>query len=300
MDNLIIGEELNIAVNHEDAKALIGYQCNDCKCGFLSLNENLEKCVYCDSTNIVQATFNLDNCKMIPFSKKLDDAWKEYKKHTIFNPLIPVKFKSKKIMNSIKKVYFLAYKIDASLTGNVSFTSNDQEKVKKNETRQEYEVLFDINFDYTNALINASKKITSKEFIKAFPTDFSSMCDLLLTFINEEAIIVSDYTNEEFSKIVKEKISKNSFNIVHKNINHKKSTIKDDLTNLKVEYFQPILIPIYFLNLKYRNKEYHYLYNGVNEKVYYKFPIGIVETIIFGILIFGLTLLIGYLIAKAL
>ena len=32
----------------------------------------------------------------------------------------------------------------------------------------------------------------------------------------------------------------------------------------------------------------------------YKFPIGIVETIIFGILVFGLTLLIGYLIAKAL
>ena len=71
MDSLVIGEELNIAVNHEDAKALIGYQCNDCKCGFLSLNENLEKCVYCDSTNIVQATFNLDNCKMIPFSKKI-------------------------------------------------------------------------------------------------------------------------------------------------------------------------------------------------------------------------------------
>lgn len=299
MDSLVIGEELNVSVNHEDSKSLTGYQCNDCKCNFLSLDENLEKCVYCEGNNIAKTTYNLDGCKMILFSKKLDDAWKEYKKHTK-NPLIPFKLKSKKIKESIKKVYFLAYKVDASLTGNVSFKGDNQERVKKNETRQEYDVLFDINFDYTNALINASKRITTKEFIKAFPCEFTSMSDLLLTFINDEVIITSDYTNEEFSNIIKEKITNNTFNIVHKNVNHKKSTLKDNLTNLKVDYIQPVLIPMYFLNLKYRNKEYHYLYNGVNGKTYYKFPLGIVETIIFGIILFGLVLLIGYLIANAL
>jgi DNA-directed RNA polymerase subunit RPC12/RpoP len=298
MDNLVIDEETNISVNHEDSNNITGYQCNDCKCSFLALKEDIDKCIYCGSSNIVKNNNSIDNAKIVPFTVKVEEAQKEFKKITKFNPLIPLKVKSKKNLENIKKVYFLVYKVDASMNGSVTFNSTD--KTKSKEIPKKYESVLDVNIDYTNSLINTNKKITSREFIKSFPSDLPSLQDYKESLLTDEIIICSDYTDEELSRIVSEKIVKNSLNIVAGSVSHDNKELKENSTSTKIDYMQPVLIPMYFLNTRYKNKDYHYLYNGVNKSVYYKFPLGIIETIIFGIIVFGLVFLIGYLIAMAL
>ena len=56
-----------------------------------------------------------------------------------------------------------------------------------------------------------------------------------------------------------------------------------------------IYVPVYMLNVKYKNKFYLYLMNGENGKYNMKLTIGIFETIIFSIIAFCLIFLLAFL-----
>ena len=294
MDGLIYENKEELITSNASTEGLFSYQCNDCKCNFLTTIENQTTCIYCGGSNITSSNYDLDNIKIIPFIKVQDEAIRKYKKSIRFNPLIPIRFKRKKAISLIQKYYFLAYVVDATVSGNVSFLASDS---KKEENK--HRMLFDTNFDYIKCLINVNKDITKQEFGEAFKSDFQTLQEFKLDILKEEPIIVSNYTNEEIMNNIQKALNNNSLSIISNSINHKKRKLESNGTNIKIDSEQSILVPIYFLNMKYRNKNYHYLYNGSNGNIYYKFPIGIIETIGFCIIIFGLIFLIGYLIALA-
>lgn len=304
MDNLVYDTQ-NIEEKEPQIEKLVNYECNDCHCNFSLLSENHDKCVYCGSNNITTTNnYNLDFSRIIPFTLDIENAKNEYKKHVLFNPLIPIKFKKKSTINKIQKVYFMTYLFNVNYRGNITFLGADKEKVivdkKKLVETKKYNMLSEVNFDYSNVLINPNEKITMPEFTKVFQYDYNKTEELREFDIKDTVIINSTLSNDEILEKAKERISKSSLSIIRNNINHQLNKVEDNQTNVNFESAQKILLPIYFINTRYRNKNYHFLYNGVNKNTYYKFPVGIIETIIFALIVFGIVLLIGYLIASAL
>lgn len=293
MDNLVNELVEDNTESVSQSLGLYGYHCNDCGTNFLSKTENNNICDYCGSNNVTDLNANINNCSVIPFNKKIEEAKEDYRKHTRFNPLIPFSLKSKKYLNNMKKIYYLTYIVDGSVSGNIEYLATDKNK----KVVQEYNVSYDTSFDYTKCLININKKISKREFFNTFKCSLDTLQEFRMSILEDETIILSDCTDEEIIKKIQTVLGKNSIDIVSKDINHKKHKVTNNNLNTKIDLVQPVLIPIYLMNMKYRNKEYHYLYNGVDGKVYYKYPIGIIETIIFGLLVFGIVFLLGYLIS---
>ena len=285
---------------------LITYSCSDCKSSFSTLKDkNIDHCIYCNGTNINFIKNNdYENTMIIPFTLNIEDIKKQYRKRVFWNPLIPFSFKRKKNINKIEKVYYPSYLVDMNIKGITNFLAADKNKIFRNNKRltelKKYNVKYDVNFDYSNVLINSFDKISDKEFSKISQYNFDSLKSIDEKSIKNVIIINQNISEKDVEDLAKERLMNKSLSIVRKNINHELKKLEDNNTELQIESFKSVLVPIYFLTLTYRKKIYRYMVNGTNNNYYYKFPIGIVETIIFSIILFAILFGIIYYIATIL
>ena len=285
---------------------LITYSCSDCKSTFAAFKDkNIENCIFCNSKNInFVKNENYEKTEIIPFTIDIEEVKKQYRKRVFWNPLIPFKFKGKKRSNKIEKVYYPCYLVEANIRGITNFLAADKNKILKNKKRlielKKYNVKYDINFDYSNVLINSFDKITDREFAKVCQYNFDSLKKISEDSIKNTIIINSNMEEADVETITGERLMNKSLSIVKKNITHELKKVEDNEANLNFESFKKILVPIYYINLEYRKKNYHYMVNGTNNNTYYKFPFGILETILFSIILFGIIFAIIYYIATIL
>lgn len=284
---------------------LFSYTCKDCDNTFSSTNKKENNCIYCGSKNIsFIKNYDFSNYFIIPFNVKLEEVKKIYKKKVKFNPLIPIRFKKRTTIDSISKVYFPTYLINANYMGKVTYLAGDKNKVVKNKEKliefKKYNVLSDINFDYDNILMNAYSKIGEKEFSKVFSFDYNKIQKIDEEYLKKSFIMTPDISEKDISDTIRERVINNSLSIVRKGIKHELKKLENNDTKIKLEDVKQLLVPVYFINLRYRDNNYHFLINGTNKNIYYSFPIGIIETIIFIILMFGIIFGISYFIATIL
>ena len=283
--------------------SLNSYKCQNCKSKFSFENDKLNNCPYCNSSEINNIEVeDLSDFLIIPFSVSLEEVIKNYKKHFLFNPLVPFKFRQRKFINTITRSYFPIYITDINLRGEVEFLSGDKEKIVKDNKKafelKKYRVTSDVNFDYSEVVINSFSKISELEFSQIFKYKLDNVSEMKDTYLKRSIVFSSDINVEEALNSSLEKLSNNSLNIVRRSIPHQKKKLDDSSLEPKIESLKKVLVPVYFINLKYRDKNYHYFMNGSNKKTYYSLPIGILESIIFGVLLFGIIFLISYLIVK--
>ena len=285
---------------------LITYKCNDCKSEFSSYkSKKVDTCIYCASKSInLVKNKDYENAFVIPFTIEEELVKKSYKKKTFWNPLIPFRFKGKKAKEKIEKVYYPCYLIDANVRGTTSFTAADKNKVLVGGRRltelKKYNVKHDVNLDYSDILINAFDKITDKEFSKIFHYNFDNLKEYNENNLKNIVILNPNLEEKQVKEIALERLTNKSLSLVRNSVHHQLKKIDNNSINLKFESIKLVLVPIYFLSLTYRKKVYKYIVNGTSNNVYYKFPIGILETILFSIILFGIVFGISYYISSIL
>ena len=78
---------------------LIEYSCSSCSTKFYTSKNDVTNCIFCDSTNLEKRETSLSgNISVLPFKIDSFEVIKNYKKKIRFNPLVPFKFKKKKIL----------------------------------------------------------------------------------------------------------------------------------------------------------------------------------------------------------
>lgn len=279
---------------------LFACKCRECGTSFITSCENDNfKCAYCGSIYCEHEKTRDDDLYIIPFSKTQNDCIFDYKSK-VKNPLLPLKFRNKNIIKSINKVYIPSLVLNFNVSGNVIFLAGDREKKDKKIETKKYKNTYEVNFDFIDYPVNLWTKIDEKTFNNINNYDFDKIVKLneKIDLINNDSFIKEDLSESEANDMIHSKVLKSSSRIVREVIEHQLKKLENN--GVKVDYSsaKKVLLPVYFLNVKYMNKDYIYIMNGENgnsflNKIYSKISIIVVSLIIFSI-IFLLSFLLAY------
>ena len=280
------------------------YTCKKCGNVFFSDVENsARECVLCGNESLLEEDYKeTRNLHIIPFEKTIDDAHKDYNNRISWNPIVPIAFKKKKKIVEIQKVFLPTFLVNADHTGNITFLTGDREVAVGDKGRQlvikKYESLFSINIDYNNVLLSASSKVDNKLFANVCEYDYSSVKDYNFSYIKDTYYVLGDVGAALMGTKERERLSKYTIYKVRNTVNHTLKKLKSDETSIIFHDAIELLVPVYIVNVNYRGKLHQYYMNGQNGNSYLKVPIGILETLLFSIIVGGIIFLVSYLLVS--
>ncbi len=279
------------------------YKCEKCLVSYGSFKDiDSLICPLCGSSSITKKEdYEKRKLYYIPFYKTEEDAYKTFQEKIKLNPLIPFPFKQKKTFENIKKIYLPAFLLDAEQKGVVSFLGGEKEVTKsgkeKNVETKKYDVVHSVHLHYNGVLLNVSNKINDNIFKEVCNYDSSLFRLLEKQGDLDDIYIIPDDDIQDIAKRGRERISNNTLNLVRNNVFHPLKKLLDDNTTISFENTKQVLLPVYYIIIPYRNKEYHFVMNGNNGKSYVEITMGLVNLIVFSILVFIIIFILGYCIA---
>ena len=293
---LDIEEDNTISSNSNDNSNCL-YHCNNCNISFIG--KDVDKCFIC-SGELDKDNINIQYDKYIDFKLDLGDAINNYKRKLLIKLLCPISFRSKKAINRIKGVYLPMYMFDSSVDGDVVFNASDVNVLdtsKKEKRMNYYKVVCNGHFDYDNVVINGSAKFNNNVIDKIDDYDYSNIEEIKEFDLGDKVIYKEDCDEYSVFDRVKKRCFNNSVKLMNDLVNRSKSKVADNKLDFKYDEKGIVLVPVYLLVNKYKDKTYYYVMNGQNGNTYINTPIGIIETIVLSVTLFVVLFLIMLLIA---
>lgn len=273
------------------------YSCPNCGANIITdPNISTTSCVYCRNTTILknklQGEFNPNY--IIPFRHTKEDAIDAFKKLGKSKILMPKEFNAKKNINEMSGIYipFWLYDYNASgeieadckrittwRSGNYRYTKTDTYLANRSGSMAFENIPVDGSKRFQNDIMNSIEPFDYKD-LKEFNYSYLS------GFLSEKYDVTKEEADED--AILR---ARNTF------INEMKSDIKGyntvtpiknnvNLQNTKTSY---VLLPVWMLNIKYKEKIYTFAMNGQTGKLVGNIPIDIKKAVILWILIFAIT-----------
>ena len=274
------------------------YSCHSCNTKYLSTSSD-DTCIFCGEKGLSEEEIpGMINTYYLPFTNTIEDAKKDYKKRIRFKILVPFSFRSKKNIDKMKKVYVPIVIRNCKIYGQIYFYGADNIKGGKKDDTRKYEVCQSVNLDFSNIFKSCYSKIDEEDFpiIKDYNYSMSSMYNN--NVITDSNCIIGDIEGNVLDEKITNILQKCAVSMVRENVNHDLKKLKQSNTALQTTTEQRLLLPIYMLNIRRKNKDYTYIMNAQNGKSSMKLDISILNVVIFSVLSFALIFAIVYLIAK--
>lgn len=279
------------------------YTCNNCGASIVvDPNVSTTSCVYCKNTAILKDKLHGDFNPnfVIPFKHTKEDAIAAFKKIGKGKILMPKAFNIKKNIKEISGIYipFWLFDFDASgeidadckrittwRSGNYRYTKTDT-----------YFATRGGNMNFNRIPVDGSKRFPNDIMNSIEPFDYNDLKDFNFSYLSGFLSEKYDMTSEEVISEAQNR-AKNTF------IDEMKSDIKGyntvipvsnniNLNNTKKLY---VLLPVWMLNVKYKDKIHTIAMNGQTGKMVGNIPIDYKKAILIWILVFAITFAIMYL-----
>lgn len=280
-----------------------GYICKNCGAQIIvSENTSATSCVYCRSTALISDRLEEEYTphKIIPFKKTKEEAIKAFLRcgrRRIFTPKV---FTDKKNIQEIQGIYIPFWLFDFKLSGTIdgvgtrvsSWTSGDY-RYTKTDT---YHFERSGEFPFIDIPVDGSKHFDDALMNSIEPFDYKDLTDFdgayLSGFLSEKY----DLSKEEVQDIVIERATNTAVSKLKKSTSYAVTTIQNKNftpNDLDGEY---VLLPVWLLNIKYKDKLYPYAMNGQTGKMIGNLPISKKRVVIFVTGLFILLAIITFLI----
>ena len=277
------------------------YTCQNCGAEIIAdTNTTSTFCVYCKSTAIIKnrlvGAFAPD--KIIPFKTTKEDAIEAFKNVGIRKILMPKEFSNKKNIAEMKGVYIPFWLFDFECTGNISgkatkvkswssgsyrYTQTDYYFVERGGT---------ISFD--NIPVDGSKNFDNAIMNSIEPFHYTGLKDFNYSYLSGFYAEKYDQNNDEVRSIGLERAKNTIRTTFEKDLTmYTTKTITKEDINIENESVCYCLLPVWLLNIEYKDKIHTFAMNGQTGKMIGNIPIDKKKTIIFAI---SLTLLISLII----
>lgn len=257
---------------------------NCTNCG-ASLNieerEITKTCPYCNSNFVLEneEINGLIPDLIIPFALSKESAIEKYKLNAKKKHFVPNKFKKSPNLDNIYGTYIPSFSFDATTDSiyNGKITQSHTRRTPDGKTETYYttkHISGSRHYDFTDVFIEASSLTVQKNFdeIKPFVVNESSTFKYSPDFLrgyNVESynidlhackLISENVINEKIKRAILSSYSYSSVNYFN---------LDTTFSNYKYAY---ILVPVYFINFKYKNKIYNAYLNGQTGKLGGQFP----------------------------
>ena len=278
------------------------YRCPKCS-AILDHSDNKYVCEYCKSTFDDEYFINNKEAEyMIPFKITKSEAIKIYYNH--LNLLTPSKLKSKKHIYSIHGIYVPCYLYDLDSTGVVEFDADKTSTWKSDGVKyiktDVYKVIRGGNMSLKNLTVLNTTQLEDKTFRTIEPYNYDELIPFNSLQTKSYKMYISDKTKDELLESINSKykeifISEISNEI--KDYNSLNST--DNSINLYNPSRKYVLLPIWLLNINYKNKNYTYIINGQTGLFSGSIPVNYKNIILVWIAVFLIIFIILFLLNLA-
>ena len=280
------------------------YTCPNCGAKIITEeNTTATHCVYCGSTTIMknrlQGEFEPD--KIIPFKSKKEEATEAFEKFVKTKWFAPKEFRNKQNIEKVSGVYIPFWLYDCHSSGEITATAqrikswtSGSYSYTKTDT---YSCIRGGNVDYIDVPVDGSTKFDDDIMDSIEPYDYKDFTKFNRSYLSGFLAEKYDMDKEEVYDRAKKRIENTT-------IDELKSTIKGyncisvNSSDVQVEQGQVeyALLPVWMLNIKYKDKMYTFAMNGQTKKMVGNVPINPKKLIGFTLGLFTLTTLISIIV----
>lgn len=290
-------EDVNFEEKQEkDSKKeiYISYRCTNCGAEIVADEHTVSTfCLYCGNAAILKDKLSdeFKPDKMIPFRTDKETAIKAFKGLSKGRPLIAKDFISEKNINKITGLYvpFWLYKIKTS--GSIeaigikvkSWSSGDMRYTKKDF----YNLKRTGEMSYEKVPVDASTRFNNEIMNTIEPFDYNYLIDFNYRYLSGFLSEKYDIDNKECFNEAKNRVLESAKNIMYNDMgNYTTKTITKNTISPTEENVEYALLPVWMVNVKYKDKFYLFAMNGQSGEFIGDIPLNKTKTVIYSILIF--------------
>ncbi|MBO5143503.1 MAG: zinc ribbon domain-containing protein [Clostridia bacterium] len=260
---------------------LDSYHCPDCGAQIVAdETTSATFCVYCGNTSIIKERIKgeFNPSKIIPFQTTKEQAIEAFKKMKKGKIYAPKEFNSEENIQKITGVYIPFWVYDCISNGNVEFDcKNFSSWTSGNYTYTKtdfYDVRRSGKMQFDNVPVDGSSKFDDDmmDSIEPFLYDGLKAFDIsyLSGFLSERY----DVTKENASTRMKKRVENTTIDELKQTVKgYANTSLKNANVELDIKEIEYMLLPVWMLNIKYKDKLYLFAMNGQTGKMVGNVPI---------------------------
>lgn len=298
MDKL--SKEETVESSKDSYSNYVNYNCPDCGAEIIT-DENTAAtfCVYCGNTSIIKNRLSGEFAPkyIIPFKMEKQKAIDAFKRLRKGRPLVPKSFVSEENIEKITGVYipFWLYKVDVSGTVNVKATRVTSWSV--GDTRYTktdyYKVIRSGNMVYDRVPVDGSTRFNNDMMNSIEPFDYGKLINYnhayLSGFLAEKYDVSKD---DAFVDAKKRTLNSTKDQMLSSVVGYSSRTITSNDLESEICDTEYVLLPVWMVNVKYKDKFYLFAMNGESGKFIGNIPLDKGKAIILTIILFIIFLLV--------
>lgn len=267
-----------------EKKSLAQWECPSCGAHVISDKKLIStRCGYCNST-LVLASGDMDTPMpelIIPFAIDREAMINAFLASTVDRFLLPRRFKNTATISEAQGTYVPYWLVDATMVGTFEYSASDTREDRRSSeittTIDDYDVLRTVRTQ-VKALPVCADTVAMRArtaVISQLPTS------ALVPF---KGVYLSGYVTPAPSvdatraKDNAHSVAKTAFAArVKATVHHKTVALRKSTTFLMHPTMTYALIPVWLLNINYRNVTYKYVIDGHSGKVYGNYPVSIAK-----------------------
>jgi len=281
LKDLSVNDEKYERTKTKPLKDLDVYACKNCGAKVMTdHNTTATFCVYCKSTAIMKdrLTGELEPDKIIPFNKTKEEAIKTFKAVGVRKILMPREFSDPKNIEEIRGVYIPFWLFDIECSGNIN------SKCTRVSTWSSFNYIYTKTdyYDVTrggesffdNIPVDASKNFNDAIMNSIEPFDYKKLKEFNYGYLSGFYAEKYDLKDEEISHIAAQRARETMQNYLRDDISGYSSNMITN-TNIKgkVSKGEYVLLPVWMLNIKYKDEIRTFAMNAESGKMIGDIPI---------------------------
>ncbi len=257
------------------------YECPNCGAKVVTdSNTSATSCVYCGSTTIIKNRLQgeFKPSKVIPFSQPKERAIEEFYKFSKKKWFAPKEFCRRENIQKVEGVYipFWLYnckssgKIQADLKRFTTWSSGDYRYTKVDI----YDCVREGNMEFIGVPVDGSTKFADDIMDSIEPYDYEKMKGFSPSYLSGFLAEKYDVEMEDAYSRAKSRINNSTIAELKSNISgFDVVTVRDSNIDIQRDSDEYVLLPVWMLNIMYKNKMYTFAMNGQTGKMVGNVPI---------------------------
>lgn len=186
---------------------------------------------------------------------------------------------------------------DYSARTMMSANANKVRTTRRGDTEYTYtdhfDVYRDVSAEFQRIPADASEKMPDEQMDMLEPYNYSEITDFAMPYLSGYLSEKYNYTADEIQSRAKKRADSYITQIARDSITGYSSVIvRNNSISMNGRGSEYALLPVWMLNFRYNNKEFHFYLNGQTGKIVADRPISAGKAVTYGIGIFVLTLII--------
>lgn len=269
--------------NEEESAQIRTFSCPSCG-GILITDDNTAAtfCPYCTNPTVLPGRLSggLKPDGVIPFQKGKEDALTAFESLSKGKPLLPKEFKTKQKIEKITGMYvpFWLYDCDSSFRGNYRATRvRHWSDSNYNYTKTSYyHLVRGASATFSRIPMDASSKMDDAIMESIEPYDYSQLIDFETAYLSGFFADKYDIESNQGEERIRERVNISYQDLLSSTFIGYSSVLPVN-RNLNISHSKAhyVLLPVWLLSTKYKDKTYLFAMNGQTGKMTGTFPISL-------------------------